>query len=50
MANGYAIVMLHDLVRSGFATAHRENVGAGQRVVGVTRLRITDAGRRAVAE
>jgi hypothetical protein len=50
MARGYAIVALHDLVRNGFATAHRENVGAGQRVVGVTRLRITDAGRRAVAE
>jgi hypothetical protein len=33
------------LVRNGFATAHRQNVGAGQRVVGVTRLRITDAGR-----
>jgi hypothetical protein len=50
MARGYAIVALHDLVRNGFATAHREKMGAGQRVVGVTRLRITHAGRRAVAE
>jgi hypothetical protein len=48
MANSYAIVTLHDLVRNGFATAHRENIGAGRRVVGVTRLRVTAAGRRAL--
>jgi hypothetical protein len=41
--------MLDALVRNGFAIAHRENVGAGRRVIGVTRLRITDAGRRALA-
>jgi hypothetical protein len=50
MGNGSRIVALHDLVRSGYATAHREDVGTGQRVVGVTRLRITDAGRQVLAE
>jgi hypothetical protein len=50
IAHGYAIVALHDLVRNGYATAHREKMGSGQRVVGVTRLRITDAGRRVLAE
>jgi hypothetical protein len=50
MASVYVIVTLHDLVRRGLATAHRENMGAGQRVVGVTRLRITDTGRRALGE
>ena len=50
MAHGCAIGMLDDLVRNGFATAHRENMGAGRGVIAVTRLRITDAGRRALAE
>ncbi len=41
--------MLHDLVGERLASAHCENVGAGRRTIFVTRLRITDAGRRALA-
>jgi DNA-binding PadR family transcriptional regulator len=48
--NGLAIGTLHDLVRNGFATADREKTRAGRVTVAVVRLRITDAGRRALGE
>jgi hypothetical protein len=46
MAHGFGIGTLHDLVSSGLATAERRNVRAGQRMIGVTWMEITDAGRR----
>jgi hypothetical protein len=49
LAHGFAVGMLRDLVRDGLATADRENVVTGRRRIAVTRLRITDAGRRALA-
>jgi hypothetical protein len=38
------------LVDSGFATAERRTVRAERRLIGVTWLTITDAGRLALAE
>jgi hypothetical protein len=49
LAHGFAIGMLRDLVRDGLATAQREKVREGKQYITVTRLRITDAGRRAMA-
>jgi hypothetical protein len=48
MAHGCAIGVLRDLVRDGLATAASETTVAGRRRIVVTRLRITDAGRRAL--
>jgi hypothetical protein len=48
MAHGCAIGVLRDLVRDGLATAARETTVAGRRRIAVTRLRITDAGLRAL--
>jgi hypothetical protein len=50
LAHGFGIGTLHDLVDCGFATAERRTVRAERRLIGVTWLTITDAGRRAVAE
>jgi hydrogenase maturation factor len=50
MAYGFAIGVLHDLVRNGLATATRESAIAARRGIVVTRLRITDAGRRALTK
>ena len=49
LAHGFKIEMLAGLVRAGLATAQPEAVNAGGRLVEVVRLRITDAGRRAIA-
>jgi hypothetical protein len=49
MAEGYAIGVLHDLMSERLASAHQESVGAGRRTRLVTRLRITDLGRLALA-
>jgi hypothetical protein len=46
--HGFTIGMLADLVWSGLATGHRETVRVGYRQIKVARIRITDAGRRAL--
>jgi len=38
------------LIRTGLATATAERVMAGKKPMQVTRVRITDAGRRALAD
>jgi hypothetical protein len=50
VARGFSIEQIVDLVRAGLATAQAERVvaGAGGRTIEVARLRITDAGRRAL--
>jgi hypothetical protein len=48
MAHGFTIELLASLVRDGLATVRRESVNAGGRRVEVTRIRITDAGRKAI--
>jgi hypothetical protein len=48
-AHGFTIDLLVELVRAGLATAKAERVMAGGRSMQVTRVRITEAGRRALA-
>jgi acyl-coenzyme A thioesterase PaaI-like protein len=48
LAKGFKIDMLADLVREGLATAHAETMRRGGRKIKVARVRITDAGRRAL--
>ena len=49
-AHGFKIEMLADLVREGLATAQPEAVNAGGRQIEVVRVRITNAGRKALEE
>jgi hypothetical protein len=49
VAHGITVDVLVGLVRAGLATAHAERVKAGGQTVEVARVRITDAGRRALA-
>jgi hypothetical protein len=50
VAHGFSIPFIVRLVRTGLATVHTERVvAAGQRLE-VARVRITEAGRRAVAK
>jgi hypothetical protein len=48
LTHGFGIETLHDLVRNGLATAETRTVQAGQRIIEVTWLTITDAGRLAL--
>jgi hypothetical protein len=47
-AHGFKSELLAGLVRDGLASKAPESVSAGWRSVAVARLRITDAGRRAL--
>jgi hypothetical protein len=49
LAHGFANAMLTVLVREGLATATPETVHVGKRPIEVVRVRITDAGRLALA-
>lgn len=49
MAHGFRLALLADLCIAGLATATAERVVAGGRSMEVTRVRITEAGRRALA-
>jgi hypothetical protein len=48
LAHGFKVDMLADLVREGLATANRETMRVSGRKIAVARVRITDAGRRAL--
>ena len=48
LAHGFTVYQLAELVRAGLATATAERVMAGARSIEVARLRITEAGRRAL--
>jgi hypothetical protein len=50
LAHGFSIEQLVELVRAGLATATAERLVAGSRKIEVARVRITDAGRRALAQ
>jgi hypothetical protein len=50
LAHGFTTDFLVDLIRAGLATAQTERAVVGRRSMQVTRMRITDAGRRALAE
>ena len=49
LAHGFKLAMLAELVRNGWVTAAPETVRAGGRSIEVARMRITEAGRRALA-
>jgi hypothetical protein len=48
LAHGFSIEMVAELVRAGLATAEPESVRSGGKVIEVTRVRITGAGRDAL--
>jgi hypothetical protein len=50
LAHGFTVELLVELMRAGFATAKGERVRAGGKSIKVARLRITEAGRRALAK
>jgi hypothetical protein len=50
LAHGFKIELLVELVRAGLATASTERMLASGRPMEITRLRITVAGRRALAQ
>jgi hypothetical protein len=49
IAHGFPVDMLVKLIRAGLATAGTERMVAGGRSIEVARVRITDAGRRALS-
>jgi hypothetical protein len=49
-AHGFSVEQMVDLVRAGLASAATERVVAGGKKVEVARVKITEAGRRALAE
>jgi len=49
-AHGFSIDMMIELVKAGLATTKRERMVAGGRQTDVVRVRITDAGRQALAK
>ena len=48
LGHGFDGDMIAGLVRTGLATAERESVNARGKTIEVIRVRITDAGRRAI--
>jgi hypothetical protein len=50
IARGFTIEQMVALVREGLASATPERIVAGSRKMEVARVRITDAGRKALAE
>jgi hypothetical protein len=48
LAHGFTIPQMVELVRAGLATATAERVVAGSRTIEIARVRITEAGRRAL--
>jgi hypothetical protein len=50
IAHGFTVAQMVELVRAGLATPTPERVRAGRQVLEVARVRITEAGRRALAQ
>jgi hypothetical protein len=50
IAHGFTIAQMVELVCAGLASAFAERVVAGRRTIEVARLRITEAGRRALGK
>jgi hypothetical protein len=50
LAHGFTTKLITELVRTGLATTQTEHMHGGRRAVDVSRIRITDAGRMALAE
>ena len=50
LAHGFTVDFLVELIRTGMATTWTERVVSGGRAMEVARVRITEIGRRALAE
>ena len=50
LAHGFTVPLMVELVRAGLATAKAERMTAGGRTIKVATVRITEAGRRALAD
>jgi len=50
VAHGFSVPFIFRLVHAGLATVHTERVVAGGQRLEVARVRITEAGRRAMAK
>jgi hypothetical protein len=50
LVHGFTVDFLVDLIRTGMATTRTERVVGGGRAMEVARVRITEVGRRALAE
>ena len=50
LAHGFALDLIHGIVSAGLATATAEHTFAAGRAIEFTRVRITEARRRALAE
>jgi hypothetical protein len=50
LVHGFTVDMLVEMVNAGLATATGERVRAGKREMEVARVKITDAGQRALAD
>ena len=50
IAHGFTIAQIVELVTAGLANATAERVVAGGKAIEVARVRITEAGRKALAE
>ena len=48
--HGFSVDMLLDLLKAGLATTKRERMVAGGRQTDIVRVRITEAGRQALAK
>jgi hypothetical protein len=48
LAHGFSVPQMVEIINAGLATATAERVVAGSRKVEVARVRITEAGRRAL--
>jgi hypothetical protein len=50
LAHGFTVDTLVEMINAGLASATTERVVAGGRTIEVARVRITEAGRRALAK
>ena len=50
VAHGFPVALMAELVTEGLATAHVDRVVAGGRTLEVARVKITEAGWRALAQ
>jgi hypothetical protein len=49
LARGFPLALLNYLVRAGFATSYLERGERGDKLIEIMRVKITQAGRRALA-
>ena len=50
IAHGFTVAQLVELIAAGLASAHAERVVAGGKAIEIARVKITDAGRRALSQ